>query len=203
MFGISQKTEMNTPWSDKFELVHDWDEERWYASKETLLHDEGDDFTFKYKYLIDVLIYGDSKAYVGYNLIMMPTPEYWDEKCIENIAEQLGYDIEQTRKFMADNPDAAMIELASYGKCVHVGGPACQYFEEFENWDDVVVRDEVLNAIATVITPIDRMRGFYLDRYVNRIGETGWDELHCILSNIDPTLAALDRWKKETEEHGE
>lgn len=35
--------------------------------------------------------------------------------------------------------------------------------------------EETMYKIANFIEPVDLIRGFYLDRYINKIGSTGWD----------------------------
>ena len=53
----------------------------------------------------------------------------------------------------------------------------------------------VVDCIANVVDFIDNMRGFYLDRYQNRLGSTGWDYLYDFVKDVDCFKAALDRFK--------
>lgn len=196
MFGFSQEREMNTPWNETFELVADWGEMSYYFSKNTYEHEEGEEYDCKYKYVIEATIYGEETPYVSYVLMLMPLPEYWGEKCWEDVAEMTGCEFDEVKKRAEVNPNDVMLDLLTYGKCVNIGGQGCMYTEEPESWDAAEVKDEVLNAIAEVVPFIDRMRGFYLDRYVNRIGETGWDQLLEILKDVSGTEAALSRWEE-------
>ena len=35
--------------------------------------------------------------------------------------------------------------------------------------------EDYMYKVGNIIEPLDRMRGFYLDRPINKLGSTGWD----------------------------
>jgi len=55
--------------------------------------------------------------------------------------------------------------------------------------------EERMYEIANLIEFLDIMRGFYLDRYVNKIGSTGWDVIFTCVSNDDYIQRALKRYE--------
>jgi hypothetical protein len=66
---------------------------------------------------------------------------------------------------------------------------------EGEPWDECEGVVKALAAIANVFESINDLRGFYFDKYVNRIGTTGWDMINAFINGSDWTKATFDRYK--------
>ena len=173
-------------WSEKFEQLYDNDDETLYVSKEQFHHDEDDGFRFDYKYVVrfvDYSQYTDSDK-IGYELLMVVIPKSLHKSQIEELAKQFGEDFDRKRidlRDVIDNLSASIV----FGS------------GEIDNWDEV---DNELLKIAHVFDVMDRFRGFSLDKYVNRIGTTGWDVLAHATRGEDLFQPAFDRYKEEMKE---
>ena len=164
-------------WSDKFELVYDNDDETLYQSKETFHHDEDDGFRFDYKYCVKFV---DCREYegkgIGYELLLTVMPKSLHKSHIEKLCKD--YDITPDRIEIRDVID----EVSAI---VRFGYDLC------DEWDEV---DDILLRIAHVFEFMDRMRGFYIDKYWNVIGSTGWDTLSHATKGTDLFQPAFDRY---------
>ena len=173
-------------WSEKFEQLYDNDDETLYVSKEQFHHDEDDDFRFDYKYVVrfvDYSQYTDSDK-IGYELLMVVMPKSLHKSQIEELAKQFGEDFDPKQIDLRDVIDCLTASVA-FGS------------GEIDNWDEV---DNELLKIAHVFDVMDRFRGFSLDKYVNRIGTTGWDVLAHATKGEDLFQPAFDRYKEEMKE---
>ena len=173
-------------WSEKFEQLYDNDDETLYVSKEQFHHDEDDDFKFDYKYVVRFVDYSQYTDYdkIGYELLMVVMPNSLHKSQIEELAKQFGEDFDPKQIDLRDVIDCLTASVA-FGR------------GEIDNWDEV---DNELLKIAHVFDVMDRFRGFSLDKYVNRIGTTGWDVLAHATKGEDLFQPALDRYKKEMKE---
>lgn len=173
-------------WSEKFEQLYDNDEETLYVSKEQFHHDEDDGLRFDYKYVVrfvDYSQYTDSDK-IGYELLMVVMPKSLHKSQIEELAKQFGEDFDPKQIDLRDVIDCLTASVA-FGR------------GKIDNWDEV---DNELLKIAHVFDVMDRFRGFSLDKYVNRIGTTGWDVLAHATRGEDLFQPAFDRYKKEVKE---
>ena len=59
------------------------------------------------------------------------------------------------------------------------------------------MNEDTIDAIANAMPTMDRLRGFYLDKIQNLIGNSGWDYLNEYINGIDATKVALDRYKAD------
>lgn len=96
---------------------------------------------------------------------VVPEFESLSEKHQQDILSQF---MEDDREFYKNNTDALLFDIITYGFGVTLRSVTV------ENPDDV--EDKVNSAIA-VRHGVSGLIVFELDRYVNRIGNTGWDLL--------------------------
>ena len=88
-------------------------------------------------------------------------------------------------------------DLFDYGCRVLMGRMSLDGIEDEEPLETEKVKHTVHSSVA-VFSAFGGMCGFYLDRYQNRIGSTGWDYLEEWCGDgSDACTAALDRWKAE------
>lgn len=161
IFGIT--TDKQFSWTEKFEESSWSDEERYFESKEVFEHID-DDFSFKYKYIIDVAERcWDRKEDFAVSLELVILPE----SC---------YDLDGVAEFSGiSEEDVTWWDLLMYGgHSVNFGTTICEESEI----------EETLTKIANVFESMDGLRGFFLDKAWNRIGSTGWDTiLHAVLGD--------------------
>lgn len=175
-------------WREKFTKEEQFcDEDEYYLSKEIFHHDEDDDLDFKYRYVVQVnQTWWDEKnsekVMVELDLVVMP--ESICEAQLRRIASGYDKDFDFSRIIWYD------LILEGIG-VVKFGDTTV------DGWDDV---DGALLAIAHIFECMDRLRGFTLDCYVNRIGTTGWDILNNAVHGIDLFQPAFDRHKQELKE---
>ena len=159
IFGIEFNSVVNV--EEKFEEVFNDVEMVFYESKETFHHEE-EGLTFDYKYVI-VGEYCEGKLY--YSLHLVP--------CANSLGEEKRVRVAST--CCLDEDEITIYDIWSYGYTIHLGTET----EEGEEFND-----EYFSLIASVFETINSMRGFYLDRYVNRIGNTGWDMLYDFVNGV-------------------
>lgn len=88
-------------------------------------------------------------------------------------------------------------DLIDYGCTVLMGRASLEDIEGDDPLETDTVKHTVHSAVA-VMSCFGGMCGFYLDRYQNRIGSTGWDYLNEWCGDgTDFCQAALNRWKAE------
>lgn len=88
-------------------------------------------------------------------------------------------------------------DLFDYGCTVLMGRESLEDIEGDDPLETETVKHTVHSAVA-VLSTYGRLCGFYLDRYQNRIGSTGWDYLNEWCGDgTDLCQAALNRWKAE------
>ena len=62
--------------------------------------------------------------------------------------------------------------------------------------------EEILSKAGVCIDLIDSMRGFYLDKFENGLGNTGWDFLKELVyneSSVNLAMKRFEEWKQEQE----
>lgn len=148
-----------------------------YVSKRTFLHEE-EGMTFEYKYLIEVVAF-DGKTY--YSLCLCPTQAYLHHNIIEGIFGMCGFD------------DSMCLNDIDYGDIISYCGAIQFGCEEREGEK---IDDEVINLIANVYETIDGLRGFYLDKPQNMLGNNGWDKIRYFLYDEDYIRKAVERYGK-------
>ena len=154
IFGISFDNAINI--NDKFDCIMDDGDEVVYESKDTFLHEE-EDLTFEYKYLIRTCILDDER--VAYSLILVPNFYSLAKKWQEDVLDMTG---------LEDGDDVTPMDIEMEGMGITFGN---------EVFDGTETDEMLLNCAATACELMDRLRGFYLDKCINRIGTTGWDWL--------------------------
>ena len=175
VFGIATKVENFSHAGKNFKTIRDistYGDESLYLSKKSFLHNE-DSIRFRYRYAIESCTLADNgpeKTY--YYLYLVPEYESLSENRKRSVAECTSDDPETTDVF-------------DYGLHVLMGSECI----------DGGFDKSVVDCIANVVDFIDNMRGFYLDRYQNRLGSTGWDYLYDFVKDVDCFKAALDRFK--------
>ena len=159
IFGIKFNSVVNV--ETKFDEVFNDEEMLFFVSKETFRHEE-DGLTFDYKYVIVGEMY-DDKTYYSLNLV----------PCANSLGEKKRSEVASC--CCVDENELTTYDIWSYGCSVCFG---CES-EECEE-----IKDEEFNLIASVFEIMNSMRGFYLDKYVNRIGNNGWDMLNDFVNDI-------------------
>ena len=175
-----------------FDCLADWDGHRYYATKETYIHEDESFHTFKYKYLVEVMEseymqdagmdVEDGKVTILLSLVVLP--ESLSEKHLASVASFCGI----------DTKDVTIIDIYEYGL-------SCPIEDDEFNESDYSVED-ALDCAAEVIPSIDSLRGFYLDRPRNLIGTTGWDLLEDAIADENAYNRSLERARKRMEEMG-
>lgn len=88
-------------------------------------------------------------------------------------------------------------DLFDYGCRILMGRVSLDDIKDDEPLETETVKHTVHSAVA-VMSAYGGMCGFYLDRYQNRVGSTGWDYLEEWCGDgTDACRAALSRWKAE------
>ena len=188
-----EKDEKN--WLDLFEEYYNDDGEMIAFSKEVFEHgfDFEDVCKFKYRLCIKVLTMnsflsddedGDNDVHI--ELFIVPLPKYLNSKIKNEIANCMGVE------------DIDVYDIVTYGNCPCLDR---DYLTLNDNVDiyDVTENEEIvkmLNACATTCKTINNLRGLYLDRTWNMIGNTGWDLLGDMLNGEDFIQKAFDRYNR-------
>ena len=159
VFGIEFNSVVNV--ENKFDEVFNDGDMVFYESKETFHHDENG-LTFDYKFAI-VGEYCEGTLY--YSLGLVP--------CANSLGASKRLEVASC--CCLDEDELTIYDIWSYGCNIYLG---CES-EEGEEFND-----EYFSLIASVFETINSMRGFYLDKYVNRFGNTGWDMLNDFVNDV-------------------
>lgn len=184
IFGIS--TDMDIKFAEKFDVIYD-DSERMVAqSKETFTHNENG-LTFNYKYVIEVINGNTWNGKDTYYVELSVVPEY----------DSLGKQHKNSVLLFegVDECDVNIFDVLNDGLSLSIG---CEKLPT--NNTPMNEHEEVMGAldsIASVFETINAMRGFYFDKYVNRIGNTGWDFLNDFINDIPFMDSLMKRHKVE------
>lgn len=191
IFGLTSSRDniSKTELEDNFDVLDDNSEMiTSYISKETYeTEEDGDLKPFKYKYVIEVYEpeYNDEddghdgNLYVTLYMVIDP--------------KDVHPSIYQKVTNYSDVEEADYYDFQSEGFNV--------IFEQSEFKNGEYDLKEILNAAANAVDTINAMRGFWLDRYKNRLGNTGWDYIEWLINNKDLFSSAKERWEEEKEEN--
>jgi len=156
--------------SQNFNRVYNDSDQQFYISKKIYFH--GDEISFKYRYGIWIEdlyeLTGDEncKNKIAMSIVLIPEAESLGKNTYDAIQNSCGY----TEPF----------DILGYG-CYLI-------FEsetvEAEYFDDPKVINK-LNCAANIIDTCDSLRGFYIDKPVNLLGMTGWDNLRMWIKDSD------------------
>ena len=139
-------------------LKFDYDIEQYYLSLEEYEHPDD----FKFKIAIQVMdayaMTGDDELEGKYWVTLYLIPKLKGEERVEMISD-IGY--------KDPDEDLIYIESLSYGYNIQLNNELVEESEVNKYIEEFVVEGDIVPTLS----------GFYLDRYVNRIGDTGWDRL--------------------------
>lgn len=162
---------------DKFGLSYDDEATAYYVSKERFSHEE-DDYEFDYRFVVEVCHmnqFDENSKDIYVQLYLVPTFDSLCRDKQESIADSIGYTVDEMLNFVKEGNDYDLCrDVAEYGCSILFGNETCYTDEEVT---------EKLTAVANVFELMNRMRGFHLDKYVDRIGNTGWDALDEFINN--------------------
>jgi hypothetical protein len=167
--------------------VEEWSSEQFYICKEVSTC-YLDDKEIKYHLVINVIDLenygcdGDTKYSISMNVV--PTLESLSEKSKENILDPF---VKGDRQYYIDNPDSLIPDIMSYGYSIPIDSETCI--------DDDNKLDIIIKTAMSVAGTYSDLIGFYLDKQVNIIGNTGWDFLAEYCNDLDTVKAAIDRFK--------
>lgn len=194
-FGsVSAMEKDRKKWSDLFEEYYNDGGELISFSKEVYEHgfDFEDDYKFKYRLCIKAMAMSEFLAEDedGYNdvhieLLIVPLPEYLNDKVKNDIADCMGAE------------EINVCDIVSYGGCPYLDNDTLT-LNDNEEFCDITENEDVvrmLDACATVCDSINSLRGFYLDRAFNMLGSTGWDLLADMINGENFIQKTLDRYK--------
>lgn len=181
--GVAFSEDKLIDWHKNFDVIEDCDDLR-LVSKKVYKHGEDNGVFNNMKYRYVIIVFGpdngmtttnektgevvDAECYAAY---IVPDVNCIHESKVESLKKCYGLDhltIDEARKCLSP------ADFAQEGYGVSLGE---KIVEAQEQWND-----NILNGFATAIETIDSLRGFYLDRYVNRLGMTGWNFLEMALS---------------------
>jgi hypothetical protein len=187
--GIATKLDNNYDISTNVEHDYDYGEQRVLWSKETYsCYLDEQEVQFKLVVQAEDLygITGDKlcKGQVDIEVLLVPLAKCCSQKTLEKANAGEGSPTNEQ-------------DLYDYGCYVVMGRELLEGVKGDTPMETEVVQDKIKAAVASM-TCFGGMCGFYLDRYQNRIGSTGWDYLADWCQDIDFCTAALDRWKAET-----
>lgn len=124
------------------------------------------------------------KGKVEVELFLVPLAKYCNEATLKKANGDEGRPTDEQ-------------DLFDYGCTVLMGRESLEDIEGDDPLETETVKHTVHSAVA-VLSAYGGMCGFYLDRYQNRIGSTGWDYLNEWCGDgTDFCQAALNRWKAE------
>lgn len=169
--------------SDLFECVLENYPDYIYETKKEYEHEkdeyEGIEFSFKYKYMIQIKGYGeyfqddenfDQENSFGAAVYLVISPENLSCKNKYKIAECMG-----------SEDKLSYSDIVEYGSGVMMGHTEGIYRgEEFDGFseDDI---PKVVNLIANCLDGYEMIRGFRMDKPFNAVGWTGWTTIHELL----------------------
>lgn len=173
--------------SDHFdEVLNDAYSQMFYQSKRVFKHEE-EGLNFNYRYCIEVINMdawtGDDSGEAMIMLKMVPELDSLCGKMRNSVLESCGLEAD----------DCTSFDVSSYGCNIGFGDCTVDLGDNCMCMDECPELLEKLDTIASVFEPIDSLRGFYLDRAVNRIGTTGWDMLDDFINGKDFLQATLSR----------
>ena len=176
IFGISFNAKQDFDINNVFEQVssfEDGEEENVFESKKIYDHDNDPDIKFKYQYAITCWVSPENNE-CYYQVRIVPTFDSLHQSRKDKVVDFCGCE------------QVSISDMIGYGMSVIMDSTSS------ENGYD----QKVVDNIAQVIDSIDSFFGFYLDKYQNRIGTTGWDMIYDFIKGKDWVKATFDRLRK-------
>lgn len=198
-FGIESSQLSIKNFEDGWEVILDGGEEAYFQTKETFLHEE-ENLTFEYKYVIQLAgVVDDESDDVHFfsNLFLVPLIKYIHPDIVTKIMKFCGRE-----KAEDITVDEIIFETCCPTLCHETPNFKRQKSDDFYGWDWIEIKkvQNYLRKAYESIKLINSIRGFYLDKHENLLGNTGWDFLKELLFNADSTQLALDRYDKYIKE---
>lgn len=197
--GTSTSKANKVPYSKIFEEVYNDDGTARFISRERFLYpgEEGEDYLpkFEYQYFINVVDMGaiekDNNT-IRIELSIIPCQGYVHKKIIERIQED--YDttemVQTSDLWDYLNRPIITTENFTYNE-EDIPDVWYDYFYNPTANNTVI---EKLDCIATILPCINARFGYYMDKYNNYIGTTGWDLLKDDILGKDFLQEALKRF---------
>lgn len=169
-------------WREHFDILQEYDDLH-LVSKKVYEHgeDNGVFNNFKYRFVIVVsgpdhglTVEDEEEGTVEgelYSCYLMPDMDYIHESKVKSLQECYGLEhltLDEVKKSLT----IADFAVEGYGVCLGE-----ELVKATDKWND-----DILNGFATALETVNAMRGFYLDRYVNMVGMTGWDFLEIAMT---------------------
>ena len=188
------------PWKENFDDTYNDDGQLALLSKEIYKAEVDEDMpAFEYRYIIkamDLQAFGSDQKTVCVRLYMCPLQQYWKLNALKGILEDDNEDW-----FFEDAADSGVLPCMGE-KYLNYTDDDVQPDENGNKWYDYFCHitdwtkaNDLFDIIATVLDPIDNMRGFSLDSVWNQIGTTGWDLLESILNDKDWMWQSIELMK--------
>lgn len=191
------------PWKDNFTEEYNDDGELVLVSKAAGRHEE-EGLAFGYRFVItahDIRGRGKDNGVICICMYMALDPKDWCEKALREAAALYGWEKEDRASILEKmRPEDAV----KAGNAVLFGKDSVEYsLDECEDgfYDVLENREaaEKIDAAASAAGFYENASGFFLDKYQNRIGSTGWDTLNEVLHGKDRIRAALERVERKRE----
>lgn len=174
VFGVNIQTNKRVDIDNDFTLCEETDVTVVYVSNEIYHHNDDPNYDFNYQFVIEA--YMDNGITV-YSLFMVPTFDSMSEERKKDIVNMCG----------TDEPN--ILDVFYYGAMIMLHS---EYTEE--EYDK-----NVMDKIASMISMINSLRCFYLDKEQNSIGTTGWMILDYLLYDKDYIKATNEKLKEYEE----
>ena len=130
---------------------------------------------------LDMADYEDSTEHI---IIISVIPDFnsLSDKNKENILSQFS---DEDREDLLNDKDGLLYDIYSYGFSIPI--------KTVETSIDKA--DYIVDSAKAVYFGIQGLIGFELDKYKNRLGNTGWDMLNDFCNDVDLIKTALARYK--------
>lgn len=183
-YGGVTTPNLNTKFDDVFEWCYD---DAWATKK---VYDQDDpDLPFKYKY-----VYREYEVDDGLlsELALVMVPESLGKKVRADMADCFGI----------EEKDLNETDVALDGRgCVQFASKLIEDEDGIDNPDEDERVKEMRETVANCLCAFDGLRGFYLDKHLNRLGTTGWDMIREAKGEIE--CAWKEGFRRIKEETGE
>ena len=173
---------------DLFELCYDGV----YSTKRTYTHSEPR-LSYKYKYVYEECEVDEGEWLTILRMVVLP----------ESFCKEKRREISETAGVDEKDLNECDVMQCGWAGCVPFGSEHFKIEEDEDgNVDDKL--QELQDTVATCLSAFDGLYGFYMDKYVNRMGMTGWDLVYEAKGRVKDALKyAMNRLKKEQLEEDE
>lgn len=171
VFGVNIHTNKRVDIEDDFTLEEETDDLVVYVSNEIYHHNEDPNYNFNYQFVIDASRVDDMTVY---SLSIVLTFDSLSEERKKDIVNMCG----------TDTPN--ILDVFYYGAMIMLHSECTE--EEYDK--------NVMDKIASMVSMVNSLRGFYLDKEQNQIGTTGWMLLDYFLHDKDYIKATNERLKE-------